>query len=379
MADQGFPPVPPVPPDVPPAPPTAPQAPAGQPAPPAAPPMAPHGVPPAGASGYGAPYGYGYGQYPGAPAQPPKRSRAWMWWTIGILALLTVIVVSCSLPFALLFSGDGIDGAGAFGDSVAVIRVDGVIAGTGDYYSGYITPEYFLDRLKRAVEDENVKAIVLRVDSPGGTVAASEEIAEYVRTCKKPIIVSIGDVGASGAYMISSQADQIWANPGSSVGSIGVIAEIPNASELLDKVGVEFQVITAGKNKDTGSPFRPLKKEERALIQGEVNEAYDQFIDIVAKGRKMDRSEVESLATGWTWSGEKAKQLKLIDEIGTYQQALDAAAKRGGIKGDYEVVNYDDEFEQFLGPLLGIKSSLDLLSQQAGASRESAVRRSVPR
>lgn len=356
MAEQGFPPVPPVPPQDPQG-----AAPQGQEPSAVRPPVA---YPPT----YAAP-----------PLQaPPKRSRAWMWWTFGILALITIIIVSCALPFAAILGSDPGGNAG-FGDAVAVIRVDGIIAGTGDTYSGFVTPERFLDELDRAVEDESVKAILLRVDSPGGTVAASEEISEYVRTCSKPVVVSIGDVGASGAYMISSQADEIWANPGSSVGSIGVIAEIPNASELLDKIGVEFQVITAGKNKDTGSPYRPLTKQERALIQGEVDEAYDQFIDIVARGRKLERSEVETLATGWTWSGERAKELKLVDEIGTYRQALDSAAEKGGIEGDYEIRTYEDEFDEIFGSLFSIKSSLDLLSQQAGGSRETAVRRALPR
>lgn len=374
MADQGYPPVPP----------QAPQPGAPQPPIPAPPqPPTPTAAPPyqAPAAGPGIPPAYSYQPQMQPQMQPPvpqRRSRAWMWWTFGILALLAVIIASCALPFAVLLNEDG-SAPTTFGDAVAVIRVDGVIAGTGDYYSGFITPEYFMDLMDRAVEDENVKAIVLRVDSPGGTVAASEEIAEYVRTCEKPVVVSIGDVGASGAYMISSQADEIWANPGSSVGSIGVIAEIPNASELLDKIGVEFQVITAGKNKDTGSPYRALTKQERALIQGEVNEAYEQFIDIVAKGRRMDRAEVEKLATGWTWSGEKAKQLKLIDKIGTYRQALDAAADKGGIEGDYEIINYEDEFGEIFGSLFSIEESLRTLSAVSDTTRESAIRRSVPK
>jgi protease-4 len=167
--------------------------------------------------------------------------------------------------------------------------------------------------------------------------------------------------------------------PGSAVGSIGVIAEIPNASGLLDKVGVEFQVVTAGKYKDAGSPYRALTDEERALIQGEVDDAYKQFVGIVAEGRKMPESKVESLATGWAWNGDKAKELGLIDEIGTFEQALDAAAKRGGIGDDYEVVEIeDDEFDQFFGSLLGITRRLDQLGALA-EGRDAAMRRSLPR
>ncbi len=354
MPDHGYPPVPPtgIPPQQ--------QPPVGY--------QAPAGPPP-----YGSPYG------PQPPyQQPPRRSRAWLWWTLGILLALALLIGSCTLPFALLLGSDkaGVNMGG--GDAVAVIRLDGVISGTGDTYSGTVTPESFLDQLDQAAEDDRVKAVLLRVDSPGGTVAASEEISDYVKTMKKPVVVSVGDVGASGAYMVSSQADEIWANPGSAVGSIGVISEIPNVNGLLDKVGVEFQVITAGKNKDTGSPYRPLTKEERALIQGEVNEAYGQFIDIVASGRKMERSEVESLATGWAWSGDQAKELGLVDKIGTYRDALDAAADRGGIKGDYDVVTYDDEFDQLFGSLLGVTKAFNLFAQNQ-IGREAAVRSSLPR
>jgi protease-4 len=291
---------------------------------------------------------------------------------------LFLAVGACSAPMLLLMGKDSKSFSVKRGGAVAVIRVDGVIAGSGSNFDGIVTPEYFLDLLDQAEEDTRVKAVVLRVDSPGGTVAASEEIARYVEQCKKPVIVSVGDVGASGAYMVASQSDEIWAMPGSAVGSIGVISEIPNVGELLDKVGVDFQVITAGKYKDVGSPYRPLSKDERALIQGSVDEAYDQFIDIVAKGRKLPRSEVESMATGWVWSGEAGKELGLVDKLGTYKDALDAAAKRGGIDGDYDVVTYEQKFGDLLGSLLGITrrlGDLDALSQSRGAT----LRRSLPR
>ena len=222
-----------------------------------------------------------------------------------------------------------------------------------------------------------MKAIVLRIDSPGGTVAASEEISAFVKAAKKPVVVSIGDVGASGAYMIASQADEIWAMPGSSVGSIGVITEIPNVANLLDKVGIDFQTITAGRYKDAGSPFRSLTKEERALIKGEIDEAYGQFIDIVAEGRKMPRSKVESLATGWAWSGARAKELGLVDEIGTYRDAMDSAAELGGIKGDYGIVTYDDDLNRVLEQLMSLRSSLGSLDALTG--QDSTMRRVLPR
>jgi protease-4 len=296
---------------------------------------------------------------------------------VGVVALLALVVGACSLSILGLTGTDGGFSAAVGGEAVAVIHVNGVIAGTGSVFDGIVTPQYFLDLLEQAEDDPAVKAILLRVDSPGGTVAASEELAQYVKECTKPVIVSVGDVGASGAYMLASQSDEIWAMPGSAVGSIGVIAEIPNVGKLLDKFGVEFQVITAGKYKDAGSPYRKLSADERALIQGSVDEAYEQFIDVVADGRKMPRSEVESLATGWAWSGESAKELGLVDELGTYRQALDAAAKRGGIKGDYDIITYEDEFGGLLGSLLGLTSRLGDTGMLSGI-RESAVRRSLP-
>lgn len=322
------------------------------PAPYAAPAWQPGTQPPA----YPPAYAPAPASVPGVAPVAPRRSRAWIPWLIVGLVLLTLLGGCFFIPFAIFSSFDDVEGT-TFGEGVAVIHIDGVIAGTGDAYSGYITPEYMLDQLDQAALDDSVKAVVLRVDSPGGTVAASEEIAALIKDYEKPVIVSVGDVGASGAYMISSQADQIWAMPGSAIGSIGVIAEIPNVEGLLDKLGVEFTVITAGEYKDAGSPYRPLTDAEKDLIQGEVDEAYGQFIDIVAEGRDIERSKVESMATGLTWSGEKAKEMGLIDHIGTYRDALDAAAEAGGIEGDYDIITYDEGGE-FIDALLGISNSL---------------------
>lgn len=339
-------------------------------------------APPVGAypsPGNGVPPVYAPTGYPApaaAPSVPPKRSRAWMWWTLGMLLAVAAVVGSCA--FIVWVADTGATGAATtFGDTVAVIHIDGVIAGTGSTFDGIISPEYFKSQLDQAADDPNVKALVLRVDSPGGTVAASQEIAAYVKEFKrsKPVVVSVGDVDASGAYMVSCQANTIIANPGSAVGSIGVITEIPNVAGLLDKVGVEFQVITAGKYKDAGSPYRPLTDEEKALIQGQIDQIYGQFIDTVAEGRKMERSEVESLATGWAWNGEEAKKLGLVDEIGTYEDALDKAADLGKIEGDYEVINYDEYApEDLFLSLLGVQRRLDPAEALRPSMRESLPR-----
>ena len=321
------------------------------------PPSAGLGVPPAYASPYGS-----------VPTGPPKHSRAWLWWLGGV----AVVAVSIGI---IVWAVSGVAGRGASfgtGRTIAVIPFDGTIAGTG---TG-ITPQSFLTLLQRAENDSDVKAIVLRVDSPGGTVAASEEIATYVKQATKPIVVSVGDIDASGAYMVSSQADKIIANPGSAVGSIGVITEIPNASGLADKLGVQFKVITAGKYKDAGSPYRALTPEETAMIQGQVDQVYEQFVGIVAEGRDMPRANVTKLATGWAWNGVEAKNLGLVDQIGTYQDALKVAARLGKIEGgNYDTVVYDKpQIGSLLNALLGIESQLQNLSAASPVGQSSQGR-----
>jgi protease-4 len=171
--------------------------------------------------------------------------------------------------------------------------------------------------------------------------------------------------------MMSSQASKIVAGPGSAVGSIGVIMEIPNASGLLGKVGVSFKVLTAGKYKDAGSPFRDLTPTETSMLQGQIDQVYGQFIDIVASGRSLPRSKVESMATGWAWNGEEAKTLGLVDQIGTYKDALRTAAKLGGITdGNYreDVYSSSDSLSTLLSSLLGIESQLKAIAAASPAN-----------
>jgi protease-4 len=332
----------------------------------------PAGYPPAGgytpAGGY--PPGGGYTPPGVPPAGAPRggRGRAWVWWLAGIVVVLVIFGCMLSTIGSLVGGGKTL---ATSGDTIAVIPMDGAIAGTGVAPS-VITPDDFYSLLKRANDDDSVKAIVLRVNSPGGTVAASEEIASYVKAEKKPVVVSVGDEDASGAYMVSSQAKAIIANPGSAVGSIGVIMEIPNASGLLDKVGVQFKVIHAGVYKDAGSPYRALTATETAMLQGQVDQVYGQFIDIVASGRHLPRSEVASLATGWAWNGSEAKQLGLVDQIGTYKDALQKAKQLGSIQGEYNVDVYSESSLQgFLNSLSGAASSLQQMSATTQLGQDS--------
>lgn len=305
-----------------------------------------------------------------APQEPRKR-RVWPWVVSGLLLVMLLFGCIGTAVMAVVNAGDGeIVG----GDKIAVIPLQGVISGSSSGQSGPVSPEKYRELLQRAQDDEAVKAVVLRVDSPGGTVAASEEIATYVKELRKskPVVVSVGDLDASGAYMISSQATKIVANPGSAVGSIGVILEVANASRLMDKVGLEFKVITAGKYKDAGSPYRAITPEETAMLQSQIDEIYAQFINIVAEGRKMPRSEVESLATGWAWSGTEAKKLGLVDEIGTYQDALDLAAEIAKIDA-YDVETYEEnDFGDLINLLAGVESFMRAFSASSLANPTSS-------
>ena len=342
---------------------------------PFAPPMAGGIYPPTPVPGVPPAYAYAPAPQPGAPAPvvPSRSGHARLWWLLGVVLVLLLCGGTVAMLASLGKSSGAADGLAAGGDTIAVIPFDGTIAGTGVSPTD-ITPESFLKLLERAQDDDSVKAVVLRVNSPGGTVAASEEIATYVKQATKPVVVSVGDEDASGAYMVSSQADAIVANPGSAVGSIGVIMEVPNASALLDKIGLSFKVLHAGKYKDAGSPFRELTTTETAMLQDQIDQVYGQFIDIVASGRRLPRSRVESMATGWAWNGAEAKKLGLVDEIGTYKDALKTAARLGHTKGSYQTDIYNDttSLGGLLSAIFGIESQLQALTARTPAYPASA-------
>lgn len=291
----------------------------------------------------------------------PRGGRGWIIALVVILATLALLMFGCFAMFAAI---GGSSEPLAMGDAVAVIYLDGTIATTGSSLDGITSPEYMMDQLDQAAADDSVKAVVLRVDSPGGTVAASEEmamtVADFVEY-DKPVVVSVGDIGASGAYMVASQCDHIVALPTSSIGSIGVIMQIPNLQGLMDKVGVEWLVLTRGELKDAGSPFRSATASDIAYFNEDMDLAYDRFIEIVAEGRGMDEDEVRELASGRTWMGTKAIDLGLIDELGTMDDAIDAAAELGEIEGDPRLVYYEDyAFEDLLTSFIGFTSQFSV-------------------
>jgi protease-4 len=283
------------------------------------------------------------------PDKPKKKRRTWLIVTIVVVVILLLSFIGIAVGAYLLITGNSVKPFE--GDSVAVIRLEGVIsssASTGGLLGGEdaATPEPFTDNLKEALEDDSVKAIVIRVNSPGGSPAASQEMYEEVQKAakKKPVIASIAEVAASGSYYAISPVKEIMAPRAADIGSIGVFIEVPNLEELYKKLGVKMTIIKEGKYKAMGDPSKPLTGEERKILQDYAKEIYNQFIDDVAKARtKLTAAEVRKLATGRTWPATQAKELGLIDSFGDYQDAIKRAAKLGKIKGEPEVITYEEE------------------------------------
>jgi len=217
-------------------------------------------------------------------------------------------------------------------DRVALIRVEGVI----------LDAQATISELKHYSENPLVKAIVLRIDSPGGGVVPSQEIHDAVKRVKnksnKAVIASMGTVAASGGYYIAAATDRIIANPGTLTGSIGVIMEMANFEGLMKKVGVEGVVIKSGRFKDVGSPIRKMSEEERKLLQSVMDDVHHQFIQAVADGRSLEVSEVEPLADGRIYTGRQAKEARLVDELGDLDDAIHIAADIAGMEGEPKVV-----------------------------------------
>ena len=250
-----------------------------------------------------------------------------------ILVGLGVISVLMIFFFSILFlTGRNIGKASrlAFGDKIAIVEIKGVITQS----SGII------EEIRQYGEDEGVKAIVLRIDSPGGGVGPAQEIHREILKVKskKKVVTSMGSVAASGGYYIACASDLIIANPGTITGSIGVLMEFTNIEELFKKIGIKGVVLKSGEHKDIGSPFREMTPEEKKIIQGVIDNVHQQFILAVAKGRKLDQAKVVEIADGRILTGEQAKQLGLVDQIGNLQDAIDIVAKMVGIEGKPNVL-----------------------------------------
>jgi protease-4 len=251
--------------------------------------------------------------------------------------LLVAIIVICVAGFLsllmLVFVGTMMPGRRslALGDRVGLVEVTGTM----------VFPDAIVDELSRLGSDGTVKAIIVRLESPGGVVAAAQEIYDEIKRIRatgKPVVASMGGVAASGAYYVACAADSIVANPGTLTGSIGVIMSFPNTEELLRKVGIEMQVVKTGEFKDVGSMSRAITPEERQLLGDLIGDVYDQFVSMVSQERGLDIDEVKRIADGRILTGRQAYQLGLVDRLGGYRDAVMLAGRLAGISGEPTVV-----------------------------------------
>jgi protease-4 len=227
-------------------------------------------------------------------------------------------------------------------DRVAVVDITGVLTSSHDVSRGASSARSIVEQLDQYGEDDAVRALVLRIDSPGGTVVAAQEVFAAVNRLReekaKVVVVSMADIAASGGYYIACSADRILANPGTITGSIGVIMEFPNMEELFGKIGVKSYTIKSGEFKDTGSALREMTDRERAVLQALIDDVFGQFVQAVQESRGMTPEKVRELADGRIFTGKQAQELGLIDQIGDMTDAIRAAADLAGIEGEPEIV-----------------------------------------
>lgn len=285
--------------------------------------------------------------YQPVPPAPPRRGMSGC--VIAILVFLGLLIVGglgASLVVGMLGGGSG-GGLSGRGEKVGVINLSGVIQTGGEPTLFGTTPSgssAVIEQIREAAEDSSIKAVVLQINSPGGSAAASQAIYQEVLKlrdeARKPVVVSMGDVCASGGYYVASAATTIMSLPATMTGSIGVIMESINWSGLAEKYGVKGETITSGKYKDIMSPFRAMRQDERQIMQEMVNEVYGQFVDDVAKARKMNKDKLRKLADGRVYTGSQAKKVGLVDELGSFHDAVKLAGKKGGIVGEPTVQEF---------------------------------------
>ena len=265
-----------------------------------------------------------------------------------IIAGVIIGVAFISLVTAALYqqrggvvAGAGLTGGGAIG----VIHINGLImAGdsAGGLFGAVAGSDTIMEQLRLAADDPHIKAVVIRMNTPGGTSAASQEITleiDRLREAGKKVVASLGDVSASGGYWIASHCDKIVANPGTITGSIGVIMETTNMQGLYDKIGIDPKVFKSGPHKDMGSPARDIDSEEQAIFQEMVDDIYRQFVNTVSHGRGMDREQVVRLADGRVFTGSQAVENGLVDELGNFYDAVGVAAQLAGLEDGAQVID----------------------------------------
>jgi len=275
---------------------------------------------------------------------------------VGVAVIVGLLVFFFAV-FLLMGRMMGESGRFAFGDKVAIIEIKGVIAQSSDV----------IEELLQYREDHGVKAIVLRIDSPGGGVGPSQEIYEEILKVRKEkkVVTSMGSVSASGGYYIACASDVIVANPGTITGSIGVLMQFSSFEELFKKIGIKGVTLKAGAYKDAGSPFREMTPEEKRLMQLVLDNVHNQFIQAVAKGRNLDPAKVTEYADGRIFTGEQAKEYGLVDKMGNLQDAIEEAARLGNISGKPNII-YPRRKRSLLDLLLREMAStlLDVLNEK---------------
>jgi protease-4 len=286
---------------------------------------------------------------------------------IALLALGLIVGVSAlfvgTVWLLLLVTEEG----GLGGARVAVVEVEGVIGGGLERGAD---AESIVRELGQHRDNPAVLAVVLRVNSPGGVVAPTQEIfsaVSRVRAAGKPVVASLGSVAASGGYYVAVAANRVYANPGTLTGSIGVVMQLANVEGLLKKVGVEYVVVKAGAYKDIGSFARSMRPEERRVLQALLDDVYDQFVTAVAERRGLDRQTVLGFADGRIYSGQQAVALRMVDELGGLEEAIEAAARLAGIPGKPKVIHPRRRF-----------SLRDLLRNQLGLDAAAGVLPGLP-
>jgi protease-4 len=302
---------------------------------------------------------------PPPPAQPANRSATWAITGVLIGFALPVFLCLCLTLTTFVGFGAALGGAGnstamttqnatlptvvsgpLTGPAVAIIDVSGqIVYGTSAEFSltggASVAASGNIARLiNQAARDSQVKAIVLRVNSPGGSVIGSDEIYHALKESGKPVIAVMGELAASGGYYVSMAAEHIVAHPDTLTGSIGVISEFTNVEGLYEKLGIQSTVVKSGDNKDFGNPTSPFTAEDQKLWQAVIDETYESFVNIIAGNRGMTVAEVKQLADGRIYTGRQALAVKLVDQLGYTQDAIDEAAVRGGITGTPRVIEY---------------------------------------
>ncbi len=304
------------------------------------------------------------------------RSTPWGWIVFATLLFLAIGGVGMSLVGVAM----RVDAENTSVENVGVIDLSGAISdeGVSNTFGGSSGgAREIIGEIEKARKDQTIKAVVIRINSPGGSAAASQEIFNAVQKLKtvKPVVCSMGDIAASGGYYVAAGCDTIYANASTLTGSIGVISQFLNYSALFKKLGLDEATIKSGKFKDAGNPSRSLTPQERQLFQAMIDDVYQQFVSDVAKGRKgkLTRAQIVQLADGRVYTGAQAQRLKLVDKLGGLSEAVADAAKRAKIKGEPKV-KYLSKGGGVLGSLLGSKSDANLSSQIGAAAGEAFAR-----